>query len=1093
MKKKSKLKGLTLAAKILFNITLVLCGVAVIGEPIMQSYSDVINGVLGIEVSTGGAVDKDAMYFNTKYTEKKIADVHKDSKDIIEETMAEGAVLLKNEGALPLAENDKVNLYGLASYYSVHVGQGSGGIENSALGDRVTLEQGLTAAGLEVNQTLNSWYKSQDANSIMGGSNFIGGSTQRSQYVVKDIAWDGLPNDAKRAEAKVGIMVLARNSGEATDLYMDTTMDDGTTRVVVDQYNEMSAGSSKGDSLALSVNEKSVLAGMKALKAEGRLEKIVVLMNSASPLMCDFIDDDAYGIDACMWVGTLGTTGANAVGKLLTGEYNPSGRTSDTFWANSKYNTVYYNFGDQLYGNDGILDNYVITINGGKSDSKYYVAYQEGIYNGYKYTETRYEDKILNSGNPGDYDYSKVVSYPFGYGLSYTNFTYSNMQVTENEDNTYTVSVDVTNNTKTYGKEVVQIYVQKPYTEKDVENGVEKPAVELVGFTKVEIEGEDTVTATVTVDEKYFAAYDANGEKTYVIGSENTADKYLLTAAKDAHDAVNNILQYKKESASAEFDDADLFVNAGRSAGDKDLVWGKHIAYNATKYSTNEFIESENKAFVAGYDGQKANYGVDKITNRFEDVDFTKSALFSEAEKSQKYMTRSNWTGTYGKRITLTATQALKEAQKNPEVKKHSIPYPTFGSDEFYVTDDTFDTLKLIYLRGKDYNDPLWQQLLDAITWDEMCAFLQTGFRVTNAITSIAAPSTAQQNGGLAPNHARTYNELTRQSGFQGFVDMLDSDNAGSKPPVFCCNGLVSSTYNIELIERIGEQTGEEAAWAGYNGIYGLGVNIHRGAYCGRTFEYYSEDGYLTGVAAGYEAVGLHKLGVFVLMKHAVLNDQETHRAGLNVWANEQSIREVYCRAMEVAIEIDRENTPKPVLGVMTGMNRMGAKWTGGHGFCNTVLRAEFGMRGFAVSDYNTSRCYMSPVQGVLYGNDLPDGNPASQKGGYDYNGNNIRFTSYSEGYGELAWAMRDATHKILYTVVNSNAMNGRTGNSEVQVITPQWQIMLPVVKRVVITVFVWCTVAFAALWLTGLIKDEIIRRKPEPAESEPEKDEVKQ
>lgn len=124
----------------------------------------------------------------------------------------------------------------------------------------------------------------------------------------------------------------------------------------------------------------------------------------------------------------------------------------------------------------------------------------------------------------------------------------------------------------------------------------------------------------------------------------------------------------------------------------------------------------------------------------------------------------------------------------------------------------------------------------------------------------------------------------------------------------------------------------------------------------------------------------MHKLGVFVLMKHAVLNDQETHRAGLNVWANEQTIREVYSRAIEVAIEIERENIKTPMLGVMTGMNRLGAKWTGGQGFCNTVLRAEYGMRGYVVSDYNSSRPYMNPVQGVLYGNDLPDGNPQAQR-----------------------------------------------------------------------------------------------------------------
>lgn len=1061
--KRKTLKRLTIASKILFHIFLILCSVMVVAQPILLSQADIINTMLGVN-SGGGTVDADALYFDTKFKNGKIEDVHDASKDIIEETMAEGAVLLKNENkALPLDKGDAVNLYGAASYYSVHVGQGSGGCEDSALDDRITLEQGLTAAGLSVNQTLNNWYKSNGLSSL-GGSNFIGGSSQASQYLVKDIAWDSV-HESRNQEAVAGVLVLARNSGEATDLYMDVTMDDGATRVIDNQYKNQPSNS-VGDALVLTANEKTLLEGMNELKTQKKLTSVIVLINCASPLECDFIDE--YGVDACMWVGTLGTTGAYAVGKLLTGEYNPSGRASDTFWAKSMYNPVYYNFGTLEYGNSGVLaSNYTSTQ--GKIGSKHYVVYQEGIYNGYKYTETRYEDKIMATGNPGDYDYSKVVSYPFGYGLSYTGFTYSNMQVTENQDDTYTVTVDVTNNTDVAGKEVVQIYLQKPYTDYDKANGIETASAELIGFTKVEVAGNATVQATVTVEEKYFAVYDGNEAKTYVIGSDNRNDEYLLTAAKDSHDAVNNFLQYKKDKGVTSFDDSALFVNAGRSKGDKALVWNKHIDFNATKYSTNAFIQEENKQAPA-YEGAKVNYGVDKITNRFDDVDFRKSPIFTAAEREQKYTTRSDWAGTCGKRINLTANAALKTAQENPELKKDDVAYPTYGETGIYTENGAFDTMKLIYLKGADYNDPKWDMLLNQITQEEMCSFLQYGYRVTRAIPSVAAPDTSQQNGGLAPNHARNYSQLTPQgSGFTGFVNMYDSSNVGSRPPVFCCNGIVASTFNTELIERLGEQTGEEAAWAGYNGIYGLGVNIHRGAYCGRTFEYYSEDGFLTGVAAGYEAVGLHKLGVFVLMKHAVLNDQETNRAGINVWANEQSIREIYCRAIEVAVEIDREYTPNSVLGVMTGMNRMGAKWTGAQGFCNTVLRAEFGMRGFVVSDYNTSRLYMNPVYGVLGGNDLPDGDPASKNGAKDYDGRPSSFDAYTSGYGELAWAMRDSTHKVLYTVVNSNAMNGITSDTEIRVQTPAWQIALPVVTRVIITLFVWIALAFAVLWAVNL------------------------
>ncbi len=1068
------LKRFKLAFTILLHCTLVIFCLAAVAGPIMLANKGAINSFLGLEtsVSEGG---EGGMYYETQF--ENMAQVKAATKEIIEETMEEGVVLLKNDNsALPLAKGDAVNLYGFASYYTVITGQGSG--VGDAKTGVVTLEQGLNAAGLSVNAELNNWYKSKPQTDFMTvgkrGGTFTGGGTQQSQFTVHDANWSALPT-AKTNKAKAGIAVFARNSGEAIDLYMDTTMDDDSTRVIINREKNNDASQTHGDSLALTDNEKSVLAGMKTLKDAGTIDKIIVLINCASPLMCDFVQDEAYAIDGCMWVGAIGTYGANSIGRLLVGDVNPSGRTADTFWAHSKYNPVYYNYGAIEYANSGVLKGYQTTLNG-EYDDKYYEVYQEGIYNGYKYTETRYEDYVTGRANVGEFDYNKVVTFPFGYGLSYTNFSYSDMRVTENkQDKTYTVTVNVKNNTKTDGQEVVQVYLQKPYTAKDIENGVEKASVELIGFTKVYVKGGETVTAEIEVREKYFAAYDADVEKTYVIGSEDSKDKYLLTVAKDSHDAVNNILQYKAANG-ASVDTSKIVAHAGRDKGNKELIWEKYIAYDNKTYSNNDFIKSENEAFnaegKAKYEGQKANYGVDKITNQFEDVDFKKAGYFSDSEESQVYMTRNNWLGTYGKRVNLTATAALAEAQKCAPVEKDNIPYPTYGKIGFYEGDELFDEIKLIYLRGKDYNDPLWDVALDRMTWDETCYLLQEGLRFTNGVESINAPSSSQQNGGLAPVQCRTDSGLPSQSGFRGFSETRDPENKSQKPATFVCNGIVAASYNTEFIERLGVQSGEEGIWAGYNGIYGLGVNIHRGAYCGRTFEYYSEDGFLTGVAAGYEAAGSHKLGMFVLMKHAILNDQETHRAGINTWANEQSIREIYGRAIEVAVEIDKELTPNSVLGVMTGMNRMGAKWTGAQGFCNTVLRAEYGMRGYVVSDYNSGRLYCSPQQGVLNGNDLPDGQPASEKNPTDKDGNSLYFDSYSEGHGAFAWAMRDASKKILYTVVNSNTMNGITGDTKITDIVPAWETAVPIVTRVLMALLIWSAVGFGIVWIIGFALD---------------------
>ncbi len=1062
-----------------FHFSFVLFALATTAGPMLLENAGIINTTFNIATSTGSGSAGGNTYFDTKFN--SMDEVKEESKKLIEETMKEGAVLLKNDNnALPLAQGNSVNLYGVASHYSVLTGMGSSSFkvngDQDPFADKVTLAKGLSDAGLTVNETLDTWYQDNGLDYVGdSGSHFIGYEDQEVQTVVEDAPWDALPGE-KTSKADAAIMVLARNSGEAVDLYMDTKMDDGKTRTIVSKRHNGDPDNSVGDALALTQNEKDVLSHLKQLKASGTISKIIVVMNSASPLQCSFLEDEEYGVDAAMWVGTLGTNGANAIGKLLTGEYNFSGRTADTFWAESKCNPVYYNFGSYEYGNSSALANYFATL--GEYNNKFYVAYQEGIYNGYKYSETRYEDVLLERENVGEFDYEAAVTYPFGYGLSYSTFSYSNFAVEENKENdTYTLTVDVTNESEIDGKEVVQAYVQKPYTKKDIENGVEKASVELVGFTKVDVPAKATVQATIEVEGKYLASYDANVEKTYVIGSEDEKDDYLFTVAMDAHDAVNNILQYKAEDGET-VNLEGITQNDRRGKGDSSLVFAKHFAYDNKTYSTNDHIEEENEGFTPRYEGEEANFGVDKITNQFDDTDFQKAGYFSDEEASQVYLSRSNWVGTYGKVIKLTATSALVEAQKNPGVEKDKIAYPTYDELGFYESSEDFDEIKLIYLRGKDYDDPLWETLLDRVSWDETCTVLQDALRYTKGMDSIAAPMTSQQNGAISPVHSRTDGAIPEQNAFRGFAEEKKS-GTDIKPTIFLANGTVAATYNKDLIYRVGRQTGEEAAWAGYNGIYGLGVNIHRGAYCGRTFEYYSEDGYLTGVAAGYEAAGLHDMGVFVLAKHAVLNDQETHRAGLNVWANEQSIREIYCRALEVAIELDRKlsvdaegnRTHMPVLGVMTGMNRLGAKWTGGQGFLNTVLRAEFGMTSYAISDYNSSRPYMNPIQGVLYGNDLPDGNPAGAKGGYDYDGNDIRFQNYKTGYGELAWKMRDAIKNVLYTVVNSNAMNGVTGDTAFQTITPLWEKLVPVVQRVTMVLFGWGIASFAIVFVFDLSK----------------------
>ena len=281
-------------SKISFHVTFVLFALAVTASPMLLDYAGIINTTFKIQTSTGSGSDGN-VYFDTEF--KTMDEVKQASKNIIDETLKEGAVLLKNDNdALPLAKEDTVNLYGAASYHSVVTGMGSSSFkvngDQDPFADIVTLEQGLTSAGLSVNKNLNEWYKNNGL-SYLNSTNghFIGYEDQEVQLVVEDAPWSALPSD-KENDAKAGIMVLARNSGEAIDLYMDTTMDDGQTRTIVSRDHNGDPNNSVGDALALTDNEKDVLQNMKRMKDEGKLDKIIVIMNCASPFQSAFVDQE---------------------------------------------------------------------------------------------------------------------------------------------------------------------------------------------------------------------------------------------------------------------------------------------------------------------------------------------------------------------------------------------------------------------------------------------------------------------------------------------------------------------------------------------------------------------------------------------------------------------------------------------------------------------------------------------------------------------------------------------------------------------------------------------------------------------------------
>ena len=985
--------ALNIASKFFLNIFIILLGIAVVGSEIALLNAGAITAFLG--QSTQQTInDGEAEAIIRNFSDYgSIAELKAAANALTAQVTEEGAVLLKNDGALPLSSGAVVNLYSSSSVNYIFSGGGSSFAKRA---ESVSLKEGLEKAGLQVNSALWNWYSS---NTNYFGDHTSNTSSDKAAYTIKDASWANINTDSKNDQAEAAIFVLSRYGTEATDL-------------------KMSGGSSTdyshGNYLELSPTEIDVLKNLKKLKDEGKISKIIVLLNSVNQVECDYINNPAYGIDAVLWVGIGGSSSTIGVGKILTGEVSPSGKITDTYWMSHHYNPIYANFG--RYENEGEV---ISTSNSGKSNR--YVVYQEGIYNGYRYTETRYEDLVLGRGNAGDFDYSKVVAYPFGHGLSYSNFKYSNFTVQENaEDDTYTVKVTVKNTGNVAAKESVQIYLQQPY----IEGGVEKASVELVGYAKTALlQPNATEELTITVDGRWFASYDAYGARTYVLD----AGDYYLTVAKNAHEAVNNILESKKLDG--------VSVNSSKmvGTGDHTLVWKTTKEQDLTTYSVSK---------VTG----------NPITNQFDNADLN----LYEAAKSVNtvtYVSRSNWTSTVklgmtedhvvlDNQVIVTATPQMVEDGKkmSQKIQKDDIKYPTYGAKN----DMTLASLITI-VDGEPsvvaYDDERWDALLDQLTWEETVMLLSNGLRKTYGLDSVSKPATIDGNGALGPVGGTTYSYGDNENTAGNRFAFLYSDpDMGSSPIMYPSASIVAAAMNDELAEELGKVVGEDCLWQGYSGLYGFGCNLHRSIYNGRAFEYYSEDPILSGYITAAQVKGIRSEGVYVYMKHAILNEQETFREGVNTWANEQSIRQLYARPFQIAIEeAGAEN-------LMTGFNRIGVVWTSQHGFINNVFRDEFGMQGFAVSDY-WQPGYMDLVGGILGGCALPDGDTATSA-------ELSALYQYSEGYGELAWAMREEAHRILYVVVNSVAMNGYSASTRFVTVTPQWVNVLMGARGGIITSF---------------------------------------
>ena len=506
--KKTKRKHIT-PWKILAIICAVVMIVSIPLSILLQKFDNTMAARFGGSFWKLQNEDANAQYYTSDFNSAE--EMVNYGLALTQQVEAEGAALLmNNNNALPLAADAKVSTFSSSSVNLVYGGTGSGNIDASTAD---TLRTALEKVGVTVNPTLWDFY------TVGAGKDYArskSGTVAKSSEVTAEVPWDVYTDEVKDSVAQYGdaaIVTLSRVGGEGADL----------------SYGEVNY-------LALDENEKAMLQNVAEMKKNGTVKKTILLINSANALQVDFLKNNEYDIDAALWIGDVGISGINAVAEILTGKVNPSGSLVDTYCYDNFSAPAMWNFTPTTY--EGYVEGGDVS-----AKAKSYMIYQEGIYVGYKYYETRYEDFVTGTGNAGDYAYGDIVAYPFGYGMSYTNFDISDMNVSYNAaDDTYTVTVKVTNTGDMAGKKTVQVYVQSPYTDYDKENGVEKSAVSLVGFGKTGmIEPGASETLSMTVNKRDIASYDTYGAGTYILD----AGDYYFTAATDAHNAVNNILAAK--------------------------------------------------------------------------------------------------------------------------------------------------------------------------------------------------------------------------------------------------------------------------------------------------------------------------------------------------------------------------------------------------------------------------------------------------------------------------------------------------------------------------------------------------------------------
>ena len=879
------------------------------------------------------------------------------ANELCTEIAEEGIVLLENDGTLPLSSGAKLNVFGWASTNPCYGGTGSGALNDAY--PITSLLQGLAEAGIETNEELTKFYTDYKAERPS-----VGMWSQDWTLPEPNVS---LYTDEMMANAKefsdTAMIVISRVGGEGADIPDDMVglvngeMRNAVTPMSYDDTLNEGNDWDEGDSyLNLSNREEELIE----LVCEN-FDNVIVVYNAANAFELGFIEEYDQ-IKSAIWCAGTGQTGFAALGEIVAGQINPSGKLVDTYvydlfstpWAN--------NFGNYTYSN--MDEHAVVSVSWSTGEESvtlpHFVNYVEGIYVGYKFYETAAAEGLIN--------YDEVVQYPFGYGLSYTSFTQELVSVTE-ADGQITVEVNVTNTGDVAGKDVVQVYYNPPYTN----GGIEKASANLIEFAKtglLEPGASETVTVSFAAEE--MASYDTYGNGCYVL----EAGDYVISINSDSHNIIDS--ETYTVDATVVYDEANA-----RSTDEAAAV--------------NQFSAAENLegiTYLSRADGF-ANYAV-------------ATAAPTDYEMSEEHKAAFYNNANY---LTAEATAADEDPDAEP------------------ITTGAQQGIQLVEMRGVAYDDAQWETFMDQLTLDEMNTLISLGGYQTIAVDSIGKVRTNDCDGPASINNNFT------QTGSIGFPAAV----------------MIAATWNKELAYGFGDSIGAMADEMDVSGWYAPAMNIHRTAFAGRNFEYYSEDGVLSGHIASEAIKGAEAHGVYAYVKHFALNDQEVNRGSmLCTWSSEQAIREIYLKPFEISIKEGGADA------VMSSFNYIGTRWAGGNSaLCNAVLRNEWGFEGMVLTDYFMVAGYMSADQAIRNGTDFCLVN-------YPTETNDVRFRE-TDGAQQ---AMRQAAKNILYTVVNSRAYNEENLNPG----TPIWQTILMIVNVIV--------VALVVLWEVKLVKNFKKRQK---------------